>query len=72
MIANNFYFLVLTGITVVTGNYFFNRLRFSEFCLRFEPLETGRPSRRTTRSCANWTRSRAASSPTSAMSCARR
>jgi signal transduction histidine kinase len=36
MIVNNYYFLVLTGITVVTGNYFFNRLRFSEFSLRFE------------------------------------
>jgi signal transduction histidine kinase len=36
MIVNNFYFLVMTGITVITGNYFLNRLRFSEFSLRFE------------------------------------
>src|SRR3990172_4658291 len=33
---NNLYFLVLTGIIVVTGNHFFNRLRFNEFALRFE------------------------------------
>ncbi len=33
---NNFYFLSLTGIIVVTGNHFFNRLRFREFALRFE------------------------------------
>ena len=36
IIFNNFYFLILTGIIVVTGNYFFNRLRFREFSLRFE------------------------------------
>ena len=36
IIFNNFYFLVLTGIIVVTGNYFFNQLRFREFSLRFE------------------------------------
>jgi signal transduction histidine kinase len=36
IVVNNYYFLVLTGITVVTGNYFLNRLRFSEFSLRFE------------------------------------
>jgi signal transduction histidine kinase len=36
VIFNNFYFLVLTGLTVITGNYFFNRLRFREFSLRFE------------------------------------
>lgn len=36
IIVNNFYFLALTGIIVVTGNYFFNRLRFREFALRFE------------------------------------
>jgi signal transduction histidine kinase len=35
-IANNLYFLILTGIIVVTGNYFFNRLRFREFCLSYE------------------------------------
>lgn len=33
---NNLYFLVLTGIIVVCGNYLFNRLRFREFTLRFE------------------------------------
>jgi signal transduction histidine kinase len=36
IIFNNCYFLVLTGIIVVTGNYFFNRLRFREFALRYE------------------------------------
>jgi signal transduction histidine kinase len=36
MIINNFYFLLMTGIMVITGNYFFNRLRFSEFSFRFE------------------------------------
>ena len=35
-IFNNFYFLALTGIVVITGNYFFNRLRFREFALRYE------------------------------------
>jgi len=35
-IVNNLYFLVLTGIIVVTGNFFFNRLRFREFCLAYE------------------------------------
>jgi signal transduction histidine kinase len=33
---NNLYFLTLTGVIVITGNYFFNRLRFREFALRFE------------------------------------
>jgi len=33
---NNLYFLVLTGIIVITGNFFFNRLRFREFALRYE------------------------------------
>ncbi|MEO7297397.1 MAG: ATP-binding protein [Verrucomicrobiota bacterium] len=36
IIFNNLYFLTLTGIIIVTGNYFFNRLRFREFVLRFE------------------------------------
>jgi two-component system, sensor histidine kinase PhcS len=36
VLVNNYYFLVLTGIIVVTGNYFFNRLRFREFTLRYE------------------------------------
>ena len=34
--VNNLYFLVLTGIVVVTGNVIFNRLRFREFALRYE------------------------------------
>jgi signal transduction histidine kinase len=33
---NNVYFLVLTGVIVVSGNFVFNRLRFREFELRFE------------------------------------
>lgn len=36
LIVNNFYFLILTGIIVVVGNYFFNRLRQQEFVLRYE------------------------------------
>jgi signal transduction histidine kinase len=36
IVINNFYFLVETAIIVVIGNYFFNRLRFREFALRFE------------------------------------
>ena len=32
----NIYFLVLTGIIVIAGNYLFNRLRFREFVLRYE------------------------------------
>jgi signal transduction histidine kinase len=34
--VNNIYFLVLTGIIVVTGRYFHSQLRFREFALRFE------------------------------------
>jgi signal transduction histidine kinase len=33
---NNIYFLVLTGVIVVTGNYLYNELHFREFALRFE------------------------------------
>lgn len=33
---SNLYFIVLTGIIVVTGNYFLNKLRFREFALRTE------------------------------------
>jgi signal transduction histidine kinase len=36
IIFNNLYFLALTGIIVVTGNHFFNRLRFREFTLQYE------------------------------------
>ena len=35
-LINNYYFLMLTGIIVVTGNYFFNQLRFREFATRFQ------------------------------------
>jgi signal transduction histidine kinase len=34
--VNNLYFLSLTGIIVIAGNYLFNRLRFREFVLRYE------------------------------------
>ncbi len=33
---NNIYFLILTGIIVVSGNYLYNELHFREFVLRFE------------------------------------
>ena len=33
---NNVYFLALTGVIVISGNFLFNRLRFREFELRFE------------------------------------
>src|SRR4029077_2933337 len=36
IIFNNYYFLVLTGLVVVVGNYFFDRLRLREFVLRYE------------------------------------
>lgn len=32
----NIYFLALTGIIVIAGNYLFNRLRYREFVLRYE------------------------------------
>ena len=35
-LANNLYFLILTGIIVVTGNQLFNKLRLREFTLRYE------------------------------------
>lgn len=34
--VNNLYFLVLTGIIVVTGSYFHTRSRFREFAFRYE------------------------------------
>jgi signal transduction histidine kinase len=40
---NNAYFLVLTAIIVVTGNYFYNGLRLREFMLRHE-LDKNRKS----------------------------
>ena len=33
---NNFYFLFVTGVFVVIGSHFYNRLRLREFTLRFE------------------------------------
>jgi len=33
---NNIYFLVLTGVIVVTGRYFHTQMRFREFALRYE------------------------------------
>src|SRR5438132_2468916 len=33
---NNLYFLFVTGVFVVTGSLFYDRLRFREFALRFE------------------------------------
>jgi len=41
LLFNNLYFLLLTGVIVVTGNHFYNRLRLREFSLRFE-LERNR------------------------------
>jgi len=35
-LANNLYFLALTGIIVIVGNHFFYRLQLSEFTLRYE------------------------------------
>ena len=35
-LANNLYFLVLTGVIVVTGSYVHSRWRFREFALRYE------------------------------------
>ena len=42
MFLSNLYFLSLTGIIVITGNYLYNRLLFSEFELRFELAENRR------------------------------
>jgi signal transduction histidine kinase len=36
LFVTNCYFLILTGVIIVTGNYYFNRLRRSEFTARFE------------------------------------
>jgi signal transduction histidine kinase len=33
---NNIYFIVVTGVFVVIGSYFYNRLRFREFAFRYE------------------------------------
>jgi signal transduction histidine kinase len=36
VLFNNLYFIVLTGIIVITGSYYVSRLRFREFALRAE------------------------------------
>jgi signal transduction histidine kinase len=36
ILFNNVYFLFVTGVFVLIGNYFYNRLRFREFELRYE------------------------------------
>lgn len=36
IVFTNVYFIGLTGVIVICGNYLFNRLRFREFTLRFE------------------------------------
>jgi signal transduction histidine kinase len=33
---SNFYFLFVTGVFILTGSWFYNQIRFSEFALRFE------------------------------------
>ena len=33
---NNFYFLFVTGVFIITGSWFYNQIRFREFALRFE------------------------------------
>ena len=35
-IVNNFYFLVVTGVFIITGSWVYNRIRFREFELRYE------------------------------------
>ncbi len=46
---NNLYFLILTGIIVVTGSYFHSRLRFREFALRYQLDENRRQLEETNR-----------------------
>jgi signal transduction histidine kinase len=36
LLFNNLYFIVLTGLVMLTGNYFLNSMRFREFSLRHE------------------------------------
>jgi signal transduction histidine kinase len=36
MFVNNGYFMFCTAVIVMTGNFFYNRLRFREFALRYE------------------------------------
>ena len=33
---NNFYFLFVTGVFIISGSWFYNQIRFREFALRFE------------------------------------
>ncbi len=33
---NNFYFLFVTGVFIITGSWFYNQIRLREFALRFE------------------------------------
>ena len=33
---NNVYFLLVTGFFIITGSWYYNRIRFSEFALRYE------------------------------------
>lgn len=33
---NNVYFLIVTGCFIITGSWFYNRIRFREFALRYE------------------------------------
>jgi len=35
-LVNNLYFLVLTGIVIITGSYFHNKTRFREFAFRYQ------------------------------------
>jgi len=35
-LLNNLYFLILTGVIIVTGSYFHNKTRFREFAFRYE------------------------------------
>ncbi len=35
-LVNNLYFLVLTGIIIITGSYYHNKTRFREFAFRYE------------------------------------
>ena len=35
-LVNNLYFLILTGIIIITGTYFHNKTRFREFAFRYE------------------------------------
>jgi signal transduction histidine kinase len=36
ILFNNFYFLFVTGVFIITGSWFYNQIRFREFALRYE------------------------------------